>query len=104
MATPLQTVKDRFGSKEALVDALLAQVDRRPDETEAELRERLVRVSNKKLLRLLERAESLKSEHGSRDALIEKIVQQRAGRADADLAKKLAGQSTGRLLSLHKKG
>lgn len=102
MATPLQTVKSRFGSKEALVDALLPLVDRQADESEAELRERLVRVSNKKLLRLLERGETLKARFGSRDALIEQVVTQRAGRADADLAKKLSGQTTGRLLSLHK--
>lgn len=102
MATPLQTVKSRFGSKEALVDVLLPLVERRPDESEAELRERLVRVSNKKLLRLLERGETLKARFGSREALIEQVVQQRAGRADADLAKKLGGQTTGRLLSLHK--
>lgn len=102
MATPLQTVKSRFGSKEALVDVVLPLVERRTDESEAELRERLLRVSNQKLLRLVDRSETLKARFGSREALIEKIVQARTGHADADLTAKLAGQSTGRLLSQHK--
>lgn len=103
MASPLQTVKSRFGSKEALVDKVAPLLDRKPDETEAELRERLLRVSNKKLLRLLAREEELRARFGSREALLDQVTQQRAGRDDADLKKKLAGHSTGRLLSLASK-
>ena len=104
MASPLQTVKTRFGSKEALVDKVAPLLDRRPEETEAELRERLLRVSNKKLLRLLDRAEDFGARFGNREALADAITQQRAGRADADYKKKLLGHTTGRLLSLHSKG
>jgi hypothetical protein len=100
MASPLQTVKSRFGSKEALVEKVAPLLDRKPDETEAELRERLLRVSNKKLLRLLAREEELRARFGSREALVDQVTQQRAGRDDADLKKKLQGHSTGRLLSL----
>ena len=104
MASPLQTVKSRFGSKEALVDKVAPLLDRRPEETEAELRERLLRVSNKKLLRLLERAEDFGARFGSRDALADAITQTRAGRADAAYKSKLLGHTTGRLLSMTNKG
>ena len=104
MASPLQTVKSRFGSKEALVDKVAPLLDRRPEETADELRERLMRVSNKKLLRLLERAEDISARFGGRDALADAITQQRAGREDAAYKNKLLGHTTGRLLSMHTKG
>ena len=100
MSTPLHTVKEQFGSKEALVDALLPSLERQDTESDAELKDRLLRVSNKKLLRLHARQEELKSGAGSREALIDKIVNARLGRADEDLKAKLMGYSTGRLLSI----
>ncbi len=103
MATPNQTVKSEFGSKEALVDKLVPLLDRKADESDAAFRERLLHVSNAKLLRLWQREQSLRSKHGSRESLVDKIVELRAGgqKADADYRKKILGLSTGRLLSLH---
>jgi hypothetical protein len=69
-------------------------------EGDAEFRERLLRVSNGKLLRLWSREQDLKARFGSRETLIDKLVESRLGRTDADYRQKLAGLSTGRLLSM----
>ncbi|MBV71714.1 MAG: hypothetical protein CMH52_10275 [Myxococcales bacterium] len=100
MATPLHTVKEQFGSKEALVAKLVPIVERGEAESDADLSERLLRVSNRKLLRLWARQEKLLAGAGSRDALVDKVVSAKLGRADADLKAKLLGYSTGRLLSM----
>jgi hypothetical protein len=100
MSTPLHTVKEQFGSKEALVAKLAPVLERDADESDAEFKERLLRVSNRKLLRLLERQAELTGGAGSREALVDKIVHAKLGRADADLKAKMMGYSTGRLLSM----
>ncbi|MFN3198602.1 MAG: hypothetical protein ACE366_09355 [Bradymonadia bacterium] len=102
MATPLQQVKNEFGSKEALVDKLLPMLDKGAEEDNAEFKARLVRVSNAKLLRLWHRENNLRDKFGSREALVDKIVELKtAGKGNADYRRKLLGQSTGRLLNLH---
>ncbi len=101
MATPLQTVKSKFESKDALVTKLLPLLDRKAEETEAQFKERLMRVSNKKLLTLMKREETLKAQFGSREALADKIVELKVGKADANLRAKILGYSTGRLLEMH---
>lgn len=53
---PLATVKERFGDKAKLVDEVAGAVSARPGESKGDLKKRLSRVSNGKLLRLLERA------------------------------------------------
>lgn len=101
MATPSQIVKDQYGGKEALVEKLAPLLDRGEDESEADFKDRLSRVSNKKLLRLLEREELLRDRFGSREALVDAIVESKTGgKGDADLRRKLLGLSTGRLLAL----
>ncbi len=103
MATPLHTVKTEFGSKEALVGKLMPLLDRQPEEDEAEFKDRLLRVSNRKLLSLWKRAQQLRADHGSRETLVDTVVSLRTnGRGDADLRRKLLGASTGRLLDQHR--
>ncbi len=102
MPSPLHTVKEQFGSKAALVDKLAPLLDRGPEESESEFKDRLLRVSNKKLMRLWDREQRLRADHGSREALVDKVVELRVQRADPDLRKKLLAFSTGRLLDLHK--
>lgn len=101
MATPLETVKKQFGSKESLVSRLVPMLDRPSDETDDNFTERLLRVSNKKLLKLLDREQTVREKFGSREALVDRIVSLRFGRADADYRRKISGYSTGRLLSMH---
>ena len=100
MATPLHTVKNEFGSKEALVDALMPQLDRGADESEQDFKERLMRVSNRKLLTLHKREQALRSDFGSREKLVDQIIELRSD-VDAGLRDRLLSQSTGRLMSLH---
>ena len=100
MATPLHTVKEKFGSKEQLVGQLVGLVQKVDEETESDLNERLMRVSNRKLLALYERETTLKARFGDRTKLVSALVLKQAGRADADLTAKLAQYSTGRLLSM----
>ena len=53
MATPLQTVKEQFGSKEQLVSQLVSKLKPTEGESKDEFKTRLMKVSNRKLLRLL---------------------------------------------------
>lgn len=99
MSSPLHTVKSEFGSKDALVDKLMPLLDRLPDESEEEFKDRLMRVSNRKLLRLWAREQDLRARFGSREALVDKIVELKG--ADAEVRRKLLEQGTGRLLSMH---
>lgn len=103
MSTPLHTVKDKFGSKEALVDKLLPLLDRGEDESDEEFKERLLRVSNRKLLRLLDRVDTVRERFGSRDKLVDSIIDLKGakGQGADDQRRVLGGQGTGRLLSTH---
>ncbi len=100
MATPLHTVKTEFGSKEALVEALMPQLDRGADESEQDFKERLMRVSNRKLLTLHQREKTLRTTFGSREGLVDQIIGLQTD-ADAGQRDRLIGQSTGRLMALH---
>ena len=99
MSTPLHTVKEKFGSKEALVDSLMSQLDKLDGESEAEFKDRLLRVSNRMLLRLADREQTLRARFGSREALVDALVAS-AGPVDGGYRTKLLGYSTGRLLSM----
>ncbi len=100
MSTPLHTVKNDFGSKEALVEKLVPLLDRQDSESDGEFKERLMRVSNRKLLRLWEREQNLRENFTNREQLVDEIVQAKLGRSDTELRNSLLGLSTGRLLSM----
>ena len=55
MATPLQTVKEKFGSKEKLVSQLITHLKANDGESKDEFKKRLMTVSNRKLLKLMDR-------------------------------------------------
>lgn len=97
MATPLQTVKSQFESKQGLVSKLLPLLDRPEGEDDKNFEQRLLRVSNQKLLTLWKRAQTTKETFGSKDALIAKVSELKGSGAN-----KIAAMSTGRLLSMHK--
>ncbi len=101
MATPLQSVKNQFGTKDELVKKLVSLVERQPEESDAALQDRLLRVPNGKLLRLWARENTLRTKFGTREALVDAIVGLR-GKPDADYRVKALKLSTGRLLSMHK--
>ena len=98
--SPLQAVKERFGSKEELVHKLLDFVEPRDEESKDELSARLKHVANKKLLHLAEIGEKVKS-LGGKDKLVEKIAELRGHIGDNDYVKKLKGFSLSKLLDTY---
>lgn len=97
--TPLQIVKDRFGSKDKLIDAVAALVERDEGETEELHRKRLKLVSNAKLLHLLAVAEQAKT-LGGRDGMVEKILAIKGQPKDHEYRDSLKRLTLGRLVDM----
>ena len=100
--TPLSQVKDRFGSKQKLVEAVeqLATdglwIDRY-NETKG-----LQSVSNAKLLRLHATLAAAKERFGSRDQLIDAIAELEKRAKDEGFRTRLRRYPVARLLDLHR--
>lgn len=101
--SPLAQVKEQFGSKEKLVDALIklpASVIERPsDEGEDKdaFRSRLLVASNSKLLRLHSVGKKVSERWGSKDKLVDAILDLRRASKDKDFRSKLSTLSVGKL-------
>ncbi len=99
--SPLAIVKDKFGSKEKLVEAVqkLATdalwLDRVNDQ------KGLGRVSNAKLLRLHASLEDAKSRFGSRDKLVAAICELEKRSKDEGYKSRLSSYPLPRLIDLH---
>ena len=101
---PLALVKDKFGSKEALVDKVAALVQPMEGESKADVKVRLQTASNKKLLRLLETEEKVGELFGTKDALADgllKLKRPGAKKVDAPYRAAIGKKSKGELLMLH---
>ena len=99
--TPLQTVKERFESREKLIEQLAGMVD--DLHGSGDLAARLGGLSNQKLLRLYGVEQKVRERFGDRDKLVTHILDARktAGlTADDDFKNKLEGYSKGRLLDM----
>lgn len=99
--TPLALVKERFGSKEKLVEAVekLATKDlwlARVSEAKG-----LKHVSNAKLLRLHDSLEDAKKRFGSRDKLVAAIAELEKRAKDEGFKTRLSGYPLPRLVDLH---
>ncbi|MDY0059548.1 MAG: hypothetical protein RBU45_07035 [Myxococcota bacterium] len=101
--TPLQEVKERFGSKEALVKSVASMIERPAGETEADSISRLTSVPNSKLLHLHQIHTQLQERFGSREKLVDAICALRFGtkKVDQDYRAKLLKASVGTLLDRH---
>jgi len=101
--SPFQQVKDRFGSKEALVKELKGLVDKTDlfikkfSETKG-----LDRVSNLKLLRLHRIAQEVQEKFGTRDKLVNALVELEGRVKDADYRKRFEKFTLGRLLDAYR--
>jgi hypothetical protein len=97
-ASPLAMVKDRFGSKDKLVDAVreLATDELWIDRVDED--KGLERVSNQKLLRLHAILTEVKSQFGSREKLIDAICEAEKRTKDEGYKSRLETFSTPRLL------
>ncbi len=101
--TPLQTMKDKFQSKEKLVDALLGLLERRGGLSKDDLRKKLLVQSNSKLLVLHRREEIIRERFGSRANMIDSLLaagKKKSGKEDKDWRRRLESSSAGQLLDL----
>ncbi len=104
--TPLQIVKEKFGSREALASQLAGMVDRmHGDGSEAQVKSRLMGLSNPKLLRLYTVEQKVREAYGDKAKLVEHILSTRreAGHsADEAYRTKIETFTKARLLDLTK--
>lgn len=98
--TPLQIVKDQYGSKDKLVAAAAKLLETPEGEDQDDWLERLSLVSNRKLLHLVDVGERAKK-LGGRDKVVAAVADLSGKAKDKDYVAKLGGLSLSRLLDLH---
>ena len=101
--SPLKRVNEDFGGKDKLVDELLGLIKRPADISKDEMKKKLRSQSNRKLMMLMSREQTLKKNYGNRDKLIDVIVKAGMGKNKAEdkvYRKRLANLTTGQLLDL----
>ena len=98
-SSPLSRVKEKFGGKDKLVDAIVGMLGSTGDEPKDELRKRLLGAANKKLIRLHDVATNLKT-YGGHDKLADAAAAGRGRGKDKDYVAKLTTYSAGRLLDM----
>jgi hypothetical protein len=100
--SPLSRVKEQFGSKEHLVDALVGLPEgilERNEQDKDAFKKRLLSAANNKLLRLHHIGQSVKDRFGSKEKLVEAILTKAGHGKDADYRQKLTGLSVARLFA-----
>ena len=95
--TPLQVVNEEHGGKTKLVDKIVGLIDR-GDEDKDSLKTRLLKASNKKLLRLAAVSATIRDKYGSTDKLAEAVAQKLNRAKDSDFVRRLSGSTPARLL------
>lgn len=95
--TPLQIVKEKFGSKKELAAKLADRLEAEEGESTDEHVARLSLVSNAKLLHLNELADKVET-HGGREGLSKKVAEIMGKTKDKDYVESLAGRSLGWLV------
>jgi hypothetical protein len=101
--TPLQQVKDRFGSKDKLVSELMGLMKRPSDLTKDQFKKKLLAQSNQKLLNLHTRESRIKERFGNRDKLIDSLLQAGQGKnkkEDSGYRLHLEKRTNGQLLDM----
>lgn len=99
--SPLQRVKELYGNKEGLVDKLMGLLER-GEETKEEMRARLLRVPNAKLLHLHQVMTEVKERFGSKEKLVETTLGLMNRAKDKDFQAKLLSYTPARLLDLYR--
>src|SRR5512144_1186621 len=90
--TPLMQVKDEHGGKAKLVDKVLGLIER-GEEDAAELKARLLKASNKKLLRLMAVGSAIKDKYGSAEKLASAVGEKLGKIKDKDFMTRLGAYS-----------
>lgn len=99
--TPVQAMKRLYGNKDKLIESVV-EVARNAGEEAGEVKDRLVAVSNAKLLRLAEVGKTIKDKYGSRDKLVDSLSAAMGKAKDKDYVEKLKTYSPSRLLDMMK--
>jgi len=99
-STPLQIVKEKFGSKDKLVETLIGLLETAEGESKEEFSERLKRVANAKLLHLHAVGEKVKG-LGGKEAVAKKVAEFMGHAKDQDFVTKLGTRSMSSLLDMH---
>jgi hypothetical protein len=98
--SPLQQVRDEFGSKADLAKKVLGYLDAPEGEDAADFKHRVETMSNAKLLRLERSYQRIQSDYGSKAELVEKITKARFAGGNADYQAKISGFTMPKLLDL----
>lgn len=98
--SPLAKVKRLHGTKESLVDTVVADLARETGEDAGELKQRLLGSSNQQLLRLAEVLKTVKDKYGSKDKLVDALSAARGKAKDGDYMAKLRTLPLPRLLDM----
>lgn len=101
--SPLQQVREEFGSKAALADKVLDILDAPEGEEADDFKHRVHTMSNTKLLRLWQSHQRVQRDYGSREALVEKITRARFSGGNADYQNKISKFTLPKLLDLAKR-
>ena len=99
--SPLKTVKEKFGSKEKLVEKVVELIAQTKEESE-DLKERLATAANAKLLKLYETGTELKEKFGSKEKLVENILSIQNRIKDNPYKEKLMTYSIPKLMDMVK--
>lgn len=99
VASPLQKVKERFGSKEKLAQAVLDLFKQVKEEKE-DLQDRIKTAANTQLLRLHEVATQVRERFGSKEKLVEHLLSLQNRVKDAGYREKLASFSLPKLMDM----
>ena len=103
-ASPLQIVREKFGSRAAIAEQLAGMVDaHHGDENKDQIKSRLMGLSNGKLLRLYQVEQKVREQYGDRSKLIDHLCEKRiqAGlTADESFRGRLETYSKARLLDM----
>lgn len=97
--SPQQIVKERFGEKSKLIDAVVGVAEAQEGESSDGHKRRLRNVSNAKLLHLLGIAERVK-ELGGRDGVIKKILELKGQPKDHEYGDRLRRLTLGRVVDM----
>jgi len=95
--SPLQIVKDQYGSKDELISKIASLVDRDEGESEEEHKKRLKYVSNAKLLHLHDIATKAK-ELGGREGMVKTILELKGQPKDNEYKDSLEKRTLGQLI------
>lgn len=100
--TPLEQVKEQFGAKEKLVDAVVDLLNLPRAERDV-TRERLRVAANSKLLRLHRVASAIKDRFGGTEKLVDAVLELVKHPKDKDRKDKLMTYGPARLLDLYRR-